>query len=81
MVTNVHQKPSPPRGGSRNFYWGGPTFGSERTVELFLAYYFSQRRSRVSQSVNAGRRWSGTALRAEANRSKGGSRKTITFGI
>ena len=22
MVTNVDQKPSPPSGGSRNFYWG-----------------------------------------------------------
>ena len=68
-------------GADQGIFIGGPTFGSERTVELFLAYYFSQRRSRVSQSVNAGRRWSGTALQAEANRSKGGSRKTITFGI
>ena len=37
----------------------GPSFGLERTVELFVANYFSRRQPRVSQSVNAGRRWRG----------------------
>ena len=42
------------------FDWGrGPSFGLERTVELFVANYFSRRQPRVSQSVNAGRRWRG----------------------
>ena len=49
------------------FDWGrGPSFGLERTVELFVANYFSRRQPRVSQSVNAGN----TVLRAEANRSQ-----------
>ena len=38
---------------------GSPKFGSERTVELFVANYSSQRRTRVSLSVNTGRRWHG----------------------
>ena len=36
---------------------GAPNFGSESAVELFVVNYFSQRRPRVFQSVNAGRRW------------------------
>ena len=54
------------------FDWGrGPSFGLERTVELFVANYFSRRQPRVSQSVNAGRRWRGKyCFASEANRSQ-----------
>ena len=35
------------KGKIQVFLIGGPNFGSERTVDLFLANYFSHRRSRV----------------------------------
>ena len=44
------------RGGSRDFFLVvEPNFSSNGTVGLFVANYFSQRRPRVSQSVNANR--------------------------
>ena len=46
---------------------GGGGVGSERPVEL---NYFSQRRPRVSQPVNAGRHWRGKyCFASEANSS------------
>ena len=43
-------------GGSRDFFLVvEPNFSSNGTVGLFVANYFSQRRPRVSQSVNANR--------------------------
>ena len=42
---------------------GGPNFGSEKTVERFVADYFSQRRPRISQSVNVGRCGAGNACK------------------
>ena len=77
------------------FHWGGgrPNFGSERTVELFVANYFSTTPSPTSHwegrndyvflnlwkpvAVGAGN----TALRAEANRSWEGTQRQSHFWI
>ena len=49
--------------GSRNFPWGGgggvQTLVRKVLLNVFVASHFSKRRPRVSQSVNAGRRWRG----------------------
>ena len=62
------------------FDWG-LNFGSERTVELFfVANYFSQTQSGVSQSVNASAFGAGyTALLEEASRSQEGTQNNYIF--
>ena len=41
------------------FDWGVQTLAQKGLLKFFVAHYFSQRRARASQSVNAGRRLSG----------------------
>ena len=74
MCNNVKRKKIT-RGGFRNFYQGGPNFGSERTVELFCGKLLLTETTtwfsiweRRPVAVGAGN----TALRAEANRSQEG---------
>ena len=64
---------------------GGAGGGRQSLVQkvllnFFVANYFSQRRPRVSQSVNASRRWRGKDCFASSGEQiKGGYPKTITF--
>ena len=64
----------------RLLYWGvDQTLVQKRLLNFFVAYYLSQNRPRVSQSVRAGRRWRGKyCLASRGKQIIGGYRKTIT---
>ena len=59
---------------------GGQSLVQKVLLNFFVANYFSQRRPRVSQSVNASRRWRGKdCFASRGEQIIGGYPKTITF--
>ena len=62
--------------------WGGgvQTLVQKGLLNFFVANYFSQRRPRVSRSVNADRRWRGKyCFASRGEQIIGGYPKTISF--
>ena len=59
---------------------GAQTLVQKEQLNFFVENYFSQRRPRVSQSVNAGRRWRGKyCFASKGEQIIGGYPKTINF--